>query len=1081
MLVFFALLPAAGVKAESKLKREADDSVRLVTAEEASRLKVSEGKKETEAEVLLRSCSGTGRAVWLDTEGEAVEIPSGEKKQGLSSLSLEESGSALPFSFDLREEEGRLSQGKDQGAYGTCWAMAGLSAVESNVLSQKLFFRESWLTDGSLAFSASGPGWYLFENPPEGDGRHGDYIERNYKGAEGGDYTGVIAALAASGVQLEKNAPYTNWNYGQSMGRDVSYYQLKNADYLPYASTKEAQETVKQWIVSSGAVECGMYFTQMKHEDCYYQTGYGAAYGNHEVVLIGWDDHYRKENFKENGETPKYDGAWIARNSYGESWGEDGCFYISYEEPSLYGFIRYEMEEKTDGELCRQYDGAGGLLGVSSSFLGAAANVFTAPEKEELTEIGITLSELNASGADYTVDIYQWKEKQPELTASGMVNTGDIIKEESPKDYFTEKYRVTEARTQGTFDYSGYHKIPLSSSVALEEGESCAVVLTLSPKDRHSVVYYSFEGSIDGYDTEEFHYGVEECQSFYLDGFGKQAEWKDVTTLQKERDGFELGNLNLKAFTYSADRAGRESTEWKEQKAQLKETVTKAEGFLASAAAIEKKQKLSEEQKKIFAFTKGNTSYNEELLEFLEEECRFAEETLLEEDGKLYEISNACTSLENALAYFAYPAEIVVKKPEELYELSKQTSSLTVNALSLVSIEKDLIMNPASAFTFGRFDTEQPKKEKGVITRVDSEKARNFAPIGGRGGVEFTIDGNGHSISYLVSSASSRSEYGYSGAYGGLVGQMVSGTVKNLTIKDSYIEGNMYVGAFAGMLSYGGTIEGCRLENTQIRGYETIDESTYMTIASQYLGGFAGIASASGGDRKSGVYRSKMKESFVYGEFVTGGILGAVSADASAGEENTIAGSSVVGVASYSSYRSGVGLYLGGDYGSGDEKHYIFRNPSGKVKDLLLVDLYKPGKAGNDAFLLFLEPFQREEYVLKKVSLNGNARKIKRGKDSMKDGYRIKSMSGDIALVSVTKRQYTVDFYLPLTGKLKASQKVLHGKLAEKEKAPKIKGYRFLGWYDENGEKFRFRKKVKKDYELYARYQKRKQASKRKA
>ena len=55
---------------------------------------------------------------------------------------------------------------------------------------------------------------------------------------------------------------------------------------------------------------------------------------NHAVTLIGWDDNYKKENFSSNSGVTT-DGAWIVKNSYGTSWGDDGYFYISYEDKSL--------------------------------------------------------------------------------------------------------------------------------------------------------------------------------------------------------------------------------------------------------------------------------------------------------------------------------------------------------------------------------------------------------------------------------------------------------------------------------------------------------------------------------------------------------------------------------------------------------------------------------------------------------------------------------------------------------------------------------------------------------------------------
>ena len=44
-------------------------------------------------------------------------------------------------------------------------------------------------------------------------------------------------------------------------------------------------------------------------------------------MIIGWDDNYPKENFNLDIEG---DGAFICKNSWGDEFGEDGCFYISY-------------------------------------------------------------------------------------------------------------------------------------------------------------------------------------------------------------------------------------------------------------------------------------------------------------------------------------------------------------------------------------------------------------------------------------------------------------------------------------------------------------------------------------------------------------------------------------------------------------------------------------------------------------------------------------------------------------------------------------------------------------------------------
>lgn len=53
----------------------------------------------------------------------------------------------------------------------------------------------------------------------------------------------------------------------------------------------------------------------------------GTERSNHAVLLVGWDDSYSKDNFLI---TPPGDGAFILKNSWGTSFGDEGYLYISY-------------------------------------------------------------------------------------------------------------------------------------------------------------------------------------------------------------------------------------------------------------------------------------------------------------------------------------------------------------------------------------------------------------------------------------------------------------------------------------------------------------------------------------------------------------------------------------------------------------------------------------------------------------------------------------------------------------------------------------------------------------------------------
>ncbi len=68
----------------------------------------------------------------------------------------------------------------------------------------------------------------------------------------------------------------------------------------------------------------------------------------HAVCVVGWDDNYSRLNFKK-GLQPSNDGAWLCKNSWGKNWGEEGYFWISYEDDYMlnasgnYAIVDYQF------------------------------------------------------------------------------------------------------------------------------------------------------------------------------------------------------------------------------------------------------------------------------------------------------------------------------------------------------------------------------------------------------------------------------------------------------------------------------------------------------------------------------------------------------------------------------------------------------------------------------------------------------------------------------------------------------------------------------------------------------------------
>lgn len=106
--------------------------------------------------------------------------------------------------------------------------------------------------------------------------------------------------------------------------------------------------------VNGSNLEKSSYYSKEDNAYCYR----GKEDPNHDVVIIGWDDDYGAEHFP--GRVPG-DGAFICQNSWGESFGEEGVFYISYYDSNIgTQSAAYTKVENTDNydtiyqsDLCR--------------------------------------------------------------------------------------------------------------------------------------------------------------------------------------------------------------------------------------------------------------------------------------------------------------------------------------------------------------------------------------------------------------------------------------------------------------------------------------------------------------------------------------------------------------------------------------------------------------------------------------------------------------------------------------------------------------------------------------------------------
>jgi len=228
----------------------------------------------------------------------------------------------LPASYDLRAENGGnwLTSVKNQGTCGSCWAFATMGAIESYWLKRN--FGLSDLSEHNLASCHS------FEKDP----------------CSGGNPHMSTAYLTrGDGPINESDVPYTLPSDASCLSGFSPVAYVNEARFLPGKKTDSFNATiVKQAIIDNGAIYIDMHWDDLDYNSIdysYFYNGDANASINHAILLVGWDDN--KVVTGGASANPVSSGAWIMRNSWGSDWGENGFFYLSYEDVSALTTIAY--------------------------------------------------------------------------------------------------------------------------------------------------------------------------------------------------------------------------------------------------------------------------------------------------------------------------------------------------------------------------------------------------------------------------------------------------------------------------------------------------------------------------------------------------------------------------------------------------------------------------------------------------------------------------------------------------------------------------------------------------------------------
>ena len=361
--------------------------------------------------------------------------------------------SIIPTQYDLREKE-RMSVVKNQGSYGTCWAFAATSALESALLPEENDLFSVDHMSMSNSFDAD-----------------------QY---EGGEYTMGMAYLAAwQGPVYEADDPYGDGKTDGSLKPVKHVQEMRVIDGKDYEAIKEA-------VFKYGGVTTSLYSTirSSQGDSEYYKRStnsycyIGTEKPNHDVLIIGWDDNYPKENFSVNLEG---DGAFICQNSWGDSFGDNGVFYVSYYDTNVgtHNVVYTRIEDTDNYDNIYQSDLCGwrGNLGFEKEEI-YGANVFTA-EKDEM----VAAAGFYATSADTEYEVY-------------------IVNDFQNETSLTTRTQVAS----GTLEQAGYYTIDFEQEISVKAGEKFAVMLYLkTPGSQYplAIEYDSQERYMDSVDLDD--------------------------------------------------------------------------------------------------------------------------------------------------------------------------------------------------------------------------------------------------------------------------------------------------------------------------------------------------------------------------------------------------------------------------------------------------------------------------------------------------------------------------------------------------------------------------------------------------